>query len=160
MTITKDLIGKSHTIVRCSLEDIKNHYSKISDVIPELEKEEFCLRMSECVEQGTAFANDRGTCFIYYAKDITQPKFSYGVALYGKGNPLAMLALFAYVFTEIDPEVFVMRLLPHSSSFVKECRSLITAKAIQKNRMTGHPLMIRIDKVKTRVNKILKKKVP
>lgn len=146
-----DLLGGKYLATECSESDIQVHYETIRNIVEDEDEDEFKSRMLQCVNEGTAYALIDGSCFIYYLKDKGKPKISTGVALYGEGSPLALLALFSYVFTAVDSKAHLMMLNPHSEKFIIECKSLMTLGSIIKYRMGNHPLMVRIDLIKAKV---------
>lgn len=156
MTIVKDLFGNDHTIQPCRAEDVDVHFNKIRNVIPHEEVIQFKKRMSECINVGSAYTLSDGSCYLYYFND--QPWHAYGVALYGKNSPLKMLALFAGIFRELDRETFKIDFVLHKGKFADEYRSILTETSIKRHRITGHPLVIRVDEIRDRVNAIYKKR--
>jgi len=158
MTEGLDILGNSHTIKLCSKYDIRVHYRSISEFIPTEEEAEFQSRMLECVEEGTAFAIYDDSCFLYYKKEEVQPKFAQGVALYGMGNPLKMMALFSGIFLNIDKATFVINFKTHPGKFVSEYKSILTTASIKRHNINNSSLMIRVDAVKKKILALYKKK--
>jgi len=159
MINVEDLIGRRHEVVACKLDNITTHYDGISSNVPDYDKENFISRMEDCVNNGTAYMIADGSCFIYYDKDTESPAFAAGVALYGAGSPLKMIALFTYVFTHVDSKVLFMRLSPHSPTFVNECKSLLTINSVIDYSISKDYLMIRVDEIRDKVNKLIKSRL-
>lgn len=156
MITALDMTGKEHSIRLCILEDVPIHFDCIKEHIAEVE--EFKLRMIECIEAGTAYTSSDGKCFLYYLSEEIQPKFASGVAIYGSGSPMKMMALFSHVFTHLDKFTFVIKLLPHSGTFVSECKSMLSVSSIKSYKLHNSPLVIRIDKVRDKVLAIKRKR--
>ena len=153
-----DILGNSHTIKLCSKYDIPVHYKLISEFIPDEEESEFQSRMLECVEEGTAFSIHDDSCFLYYKKEDVQPKFAQGVALYGMGNPLKIMALFSGVFLNIDKKTFVINFKTHPGKFVSEYKSILTTASIKRHNIDNSTLMVRVDDIKNKILALYKKR--
>ncbi len=154
MITTEDLFGNEHTILPCRAEDIDVHFSKISNVIPSEEVIQFKKRMSECLLAESAYTLSDGSCFLYYQN--YKPCCAYGVALYGTGSPVKMLALLAGVFQEIDPVTFKLSFALHAKTFAKNYLSLITMTSLKRSRVPGHPLVVRIDELRSKLLRLYK----
>lgn len=154
MIITKDFFGKDHTILPCRAEDVDVHFSKISDVIPSEEVIQFKKRMSVCINAGTAYTLSDGSCFLYYHNYKSWA--AEGVALYGTGSPVKMLALFAGIFREIDHETFKLDFHLHAGKLISEYKSILTLISMKRYRMPGHPVTVRIDELFKKMDKLYK----
>lgn len=150
-TEVPDLMGKTQTIKLCLFGDVKTHYDKIRHYIPAEEEEEFCKRMCECIDLGTAFSIS-DDCFLYYRNSTKY--LSEGIALYGQPDPLQILTLFTGIFNNIDTDTFTMKFHLHPEKFAEEYKSLLSITSIKKNHQTGYPLVVRIDHLKIKIKKL------
>ncbi len=153
---TLDLFGKEHTIVPCTVDDIAVHFNLVKDVIPSEEVIQFKKRMSECLLAESAYTLSDNSCFLYYSN--VEPFRAHGVALYGKHSPLKMLALFAGIFTDIDTHTFKLEFSLHPGKFVNEYKSILTLTSIKRQGIPGHPLVIRIDVLRDKINTLYRKR--
>lgn len=151
--ITKDLLGNSHTILPCGVDDVDVHFSRISDVIPSEEVIQFKQRMSVCIDAGTAYTLSDGSCFLYYHN--YKPCCAHGVALYGN-NPLKMLALFAGIFKIIDPETFKIDFLLHKGKMISEYKSLLTTVSMRRAHAAERPVSVRVDHLFAKLDRLYK----
>jgi hypothetical protein len=152
MTTIADLFGHTHIVELCQFDDVPMHFKKLKDMIPEEDPDEFCKRMDECIDAGTAFALSDDSCFLYYKN--TTPEFATGVALHGKGEPTKLLALFAAVFGELDTATFKMDFTMHPGKFVKEYRTLISPVSVMRMHSNNYPLVVRVDKLKEKIGSL------
>lgn len=153
---TLDLFGKEHNIIPCVMSDIPVHFDLVKDVIPSEEVIQYQQRMSECINAGSAYTLSDGSCFLYY--NNVKPFRAHGVALYGKNVPEKMLALFAGIFTDIDTHTFKLEFALHPGKFVSEYKSIITLTSIKRQGIPGYPLVIRIDKLRDKINILYRKR--
>ena len=158
MTPTTDLLGNSHLIKHCTADDAPIHYAKVENFIPEDEREEYYVRMLECVELGTAYALSDDSCFLYYKNEDVQPKFAEGVSLYGVGSSLKTMAMFLGIFTKLDKKTFVIKFKTHPGKFVSEYKSIVTLSSIKNHNMTNSPLVVRVDMMLTKILALAKKR--
>lgn len=158
MIQTTDLMGNVHQIDRCTVSNIPNHFSKVQHLIPEEDRESYLSRMLQGVQQGTAFCVSDHSCFLYYLKDPVQPEFSEGVSLFGVGNPLKVAAMFSGIFTQVDNLVFVMKIKMHKGRTASNYQSIATASSIKNNSVHGSPLVVRIDKLLTKLSVLATKR--
>ena len=156
MITTTDLFGGVHTIVPCDNEDIDVHFAKIQDVIPSEEVIQFKKRMSECINAGSAYTLSDGSCFLYYLNH--KPCCAEGVALYGKQSSVKMLALIYGIFTKIDTSTFVIKMILHKGKKVSEYKSLFTLTSMKRQTTPGYPLVIRVDKLITKIKSVYEKR--
>jgi len=152
MIIVPDLFGVDHEIVPCTEQDIEVHFNLIKDVIPSEEVIQFQQRMSECILAGSAYTLSNSNCFLYYLN--YKPCCAKGIALYGKESPMDIITLFIGVFTLIDTKTFKLGFGLHAGKLVKEYKSLITLTSLKRQRIPGHPLVIRIDELKKKLTKL------
>ena len=152
-----DIFGREHSIKQCTTEDIPVHFNAIKEMIPEKEALEFYMRMEECVMAGSAYAIDNDSCFLYYIN--YERDLAHGVALYGKDHATEMLVLFSCVFNELDTNTFKLDFKLHPGKFLQEYKSLLTMISMKRmNRDPDHPLVIRIDDIKRKINHIYERK--
>lgn len=156
MITQTDLFGKDHIIKQCTFDDIKIHFEKIKDVIPEDEKEEFCIRMNDCIKLETAFALEDDSCFLYYKN--YKPCCAIGIALYGKNEPLKMITLFAGIFYQIDTTTFKIDFKLHKGKLIQEYKSLLTKISMKRSQQSDVPLVVRIDHLKEKIKQIYEKR--
>jgi hypothetical protein len=145
-----DLLGKEHTIVPCTMNDIPVHFELVKDVIPSEEVIQYQQRMSECINAGSAYTLSDNSCFLYY--NNVKPFCAHGVALYGKHAPLKLLALFAGIFTGIDTHTFKMEFTLHTGKFIDEYKSILTLTSLKRRNMPDRPLVIRIDELRNKIS--------
>lgn len=147
-----DLYGNSHEARKCTLEDIPKHFERVSDVVSKDEAKEYIGRMKQCVKEGTAYTLKDESCFFYYLKtDTTQAE---GVSLKGTGHPLKTLALLTEVFRSVDKEILFLRFGLHKGRLTSEFKSLITISSIKNRRAPEDPLMVRVDNLLNKINKL------
>ena len=127
------------------MEDINPHYEIIRQWVGDLEEDFFKERMSECVADGTAFKVGESDCFLYYKKK--NRRMADGIAMYGKGQPLKMLALICGIFTVHDRETFILQFKLHVGKIVDEYKSMITRTSIKRSMTGDAPLTVRVDKL-------------
>lgn len=156
MITTIDILGKSHIIKPCQFEDVPMHFEKIKDVIPEEEADSFITRMTDCIIAETAFTLSDDSCFLYYKN--YKPTMAEGVALYGENAPVKVLALFSGIFIQIDPVTFKLDFALHPGTFAKDYKSILTTTSLKLSNHSNHPLVIRIDELKKKIDKIYKRK--
>jgi len=149
MYTTLDLLGNTHKYRRCTPHDIEIHSAVIQNEISVDEVAGLQQRMAQSVAEETAYTLVDHSCFIYYT--ITQPGLSQGVVLYGKNNPLKMIALFSGVFHHRDEKTFKMDFSLHPGKFVQEYKSLLTMTSIKRAIGTDRPLVVRVDFVKDKI---------
>ena len=147
---TKDLRGNVHRFRRCTMEDVEPHFQKVAEWIPIGEMDDFKNRMRLCIVANTAFCYDDGSCYIYYKKH--KPCCAEGHALYGKGQPLKLLALFAGVFHNVDKRVIKVDFSLYPDKIVQEYKSLITKLSLMRQTLpSGYPLVVRVDAIKSKI---------
>lgn len=130
-----------------------SHFAKIKQWIPEEEWIEFQERMEDCVEDETAWCTEN--TFLYYTK--IDRRMSHGVALFGYEFTEELLSMFIGVFTKEDQETCMMRFKLHQGKLIEEYRSMLTLTSIKRNRRSPeHPLMIRVDDFRKKIDHIAK----
>jgi len=149
---TTDLIGNHHFIKSCTEEDVSKHFACVEKYIIESDRIPFQNRMRRCIAEGTAFALTDDTCFIYYMS--TTKHRATGIALFGEGVPMKMIALFTGVFREIDKDTFAMEFRLHPGKMLNEYKSLLTLTSIKRHANINYPLMIRIDRLKEKIHEL------
>lgn len=155
MTETVDLFGNKYEVVPCVHDDVAKHFAMVKDVVGEEEVAEFIDRMHDAIELHTAFALSDHSCFLYYIN--YKPCCATGVAIFGEGVPNKMMALFAGIFMRIDKETFKLDFHLHPGKFAGEYRSIIEMSSLKRNRIPGSPLIIRVDSLKKKINKLYEK---
>ncbi|MCP4487735.1 MAG: hypothetical protein GY820_10525 [Gammaproteobacteria bacterium] len=129
---------------------MENHFEKIKHWIPEAEWPEFTERMADAVLNGQAFVMTHSCVFLYYS--VKSRDQLYGVALYGKENPVDLLALFIGVFGYVDKTAFRMEFKLHPGKEILEYKALLTPVSCKRAASDpNHPLSVRIDQLKKKV---------
>lgn len=153
---TTDLFGNTYTVMNCSNEDVNKHLPKVSfgiavNNIPKLKE-----RMLKAIEQNTAFKLEDDSCFFYYLKETIF--ISDGVSFYGKDASYKLIALFKYVFNEIDNKTRRINFYAHKGTNISDYRNFVTLTSLKKQITPGNPLVIRVDKYKEKINSLYEKR--
>jgi hypothetical protein len=148
MPVLDYILKNSKSYRECLIVDVVPHFNKIKQWIPEEEAEAFQNRMRDCVEEENAWAlNDS---FLYYTK--VDRRMAHGVALFGGGEPMDILALFIGVFSLEDTDTFMLRFKLHPGKLMDEYKSLLTAVSMKRaHQNQNHPLMVRIDGLRKKI---------
>lgn len=155
MIVTKDFFGKEYIIVPCTKEMITSHFSKIKTLISKNEWAIVKERMAQSINEGSAFALQDNSCFLYYL--ITKPHCAEGIAIYGKNSPNKMWALLSGIFIKTD--IFKLEFVPHTGgTLIKDYKSILTTISIKRQRIPGHTLVVRVDKLRDKIKDIYKKR--
>lgn len=155
-TLTKDLFGNTYEIRQCTVDDIPKHFEKVADAVPTEDHDAYKYRMSECIEAGTAFTLTDDSCFIYYLNYNNIA--AVGSVLYGKNAPMKLIALLSGVFRILDKITFKLDFHLHPGSFVQDYKSLITETSLKRQNNREYPLVVRIDHLKAKIDKIHKRR--
>jgi hypothetical protein len=130
------------------MADVARHFEQIKHWIPEEEHNAFRERMSDCIEDETAWCTDN--TFLYYQKD--NKRMAHGVALFGKEHTEELISMFVGLFSFEDKETCMMRFQLHPGKFMEEYRSLLTTTSMKRHHADpSHPLMIRVDKFREKI---------
>jgi len=156
MIPVKDLFGKTHLITQCTMVDINKHFEQIKNTIEPKDTINFKQQMYKSLIADSAFKLDDESCYLYYINDTA--RCATGVALYGKNSPTKMLALFAGIFTHIDTHTLKLNFHLHANKSVNEYKSIVTEASIRRQLIPGYPLVIRIDKLRDKINNIYNKR--
>ena len=140
--ITTDLRGNKHTVSRCTLEDIDRHFELVKSLIPEVEHVAYKNRMSICVGAKMAFCIG-DDCFIYMRK--TRPCMAEAFSLFGKGQPIKTLAMFACICMTVDKRLLTLSFHTHAGRTIHDFKSLIATFAIKRQALPNHPVIVRCD---------------
>jgi len=151
----KDIARPSNLVRSCCLKDIEFHYSKVKHLV-EIDNyncETYKILMKEAVINNTAFTLLDNTCFIYY---INQSDFkASGCCFYGKDNPTGMFVLFSQVFNTLNKKINILEFLPHNKNEIKNFKSILVESSIKNYYQTGNPLVIRVDKLRNKIKRLL-----
>ena len=157
------VLNGNYTVQHCVAEDIDRHYKKMSEWVQDVDETDFKNRMQSSIDAGTAFRMDDDSCFIYYKNISEESAAAKGYAVYGKGVPKSIWALFLIVFSHFDKHTFKIDFHLHDGKMAQEYRSMLTFTSIKRNTTNpNYPLVVRVDKLRRRWDSILmgrKKKI-
>lgn len=154
---TVDLRGKYYEFRRCLVSDIYDHFLRVKEFIEPAEYEVFKERMLTSCELGTAFMLADNSCYLYYIN--SKPCCATGVAMLGKNVPMKMMALLSGIFRSIDNTTFKIDFYLHTNKFVREYKSILTDTSIKRHIDNNYPLVIRVDKLREKINKLAVKEI-
>ena len=149
--IATDLRGDKHTVRRCTGEDINRHFDLVKDLIPEAEHNQYKVRMSIAVGAQMAFCIG-DDCFLYMRK--TRPCLADAFSLYGQGNPIKTLAMFACILMTIDKRLLKISFHTHAGRTLKDFKSIVPTFSIRRQAMPNHPVIIRCDYLRQKFFKL------
>lgn len=153
MITSRDLFGKEHTILPCTVDDVAAHFEKIrSTVTTDTEETPFKQKMLQCIEAGTAYKLSDESCFFYYLNSTS--RLAEGVALFGQGNPAKITALFRGVTGQIDTQTLKVSFHRHKGKALQEYRNIVTLTSLKRQSIEGYPLVIRMDELKAKADKL------
>jgi len=152
----KGIFGKSYTIVPCTLDDIEPHFAKIQDTIESHTVAEFKQKMTDAVNDESAFMLSDNSCYLYYLNYA--PRCAMGIALYGKGVPNEMLSLFYGIFKGIDTHTLKIDFHMHAGKTVSEYKSIVTEASIRRQIIPGQPLVVKVDQLLGKLSTIYEKR--
>ncbi len=142
-----DLQGNPHTVRKCTREDIPIHFSLVKHLVPEDEHESYVTRMTLCMTANSAYCID-SSCFIYMRK--TRPCIAEAFSLYGEGNPIKTLAMFAYILNE-DKRLLKLSFHLHEGNTLSAFKSLITKTSLLRQVNPKHAIMARCDQLRSKL---------
>lgn len=149
--IATDLRGNKHTVRRCTDKDINRHFYLVKHLIPENEHTEYKVRMNVAVEDQMAFCID-DDCFLYMRK--TRPCLADAFSLYGQGNPIKTLAMFACILIAIDKRLLKISFHTHAGRTLKDFKSIVPTFSIKRQAIPNHPVIIRCDYLRKKFLKL------
>lgn len=156
MPETTNILGGKTRYEDCRLCDVGHHFDKISHWVPKEEHVDFNERMMMCVEAGNAWRTKN--TFLYYEK--VNLRIAHGIALYGRENPMELLALFIGVFWQQDKDTGLLRFKLHPGKFMEEYRALLTEISMKRTHTDpDHPLTVRIDSLRKKFRNIMQDQI-
>lgn len=153
---TVDLLGHKHTIRRCSIDDVDNHFNKVKHLIPEDEHKSYKLRMELCVSANYAFCLEDESCFLYMRK--TSPCVADAFSFFGEGAPLKTLALLAGIFINIDKRLLRISFFPHTGKNIFHFKSIMPAAALMRKATPKHPAIFRADLFRAKILEMMERR--
>lgn len=152
MPVLKEIFDKKMDYRRCLPADIGPHFDQIKHWIEPEIYENFLGRMLTSVEGHSAWQSEN--TFLYYTKE--NERQALGVAIFGMGYPLEMLALFTGIFYFEDRKTAMLRFALHSDKMISEYKALLTITSMMRAHTDRtHPLMIRVDAFRDKMVKLL-----
>lgn len=156
MPVLKQIFADKRKYLPCVLADIEPHFSQIKHWVGEDDTERFLKEMLNSVEQGHAYHTEN--TFLYYTKENARQ--ATGVAIFGMGYPIEMLALFTGIFYFTDRETAMLRFALHPGKMIEEYKTLLTVTSMMRAHADPtHPLMIRVDAFRKKMIHIIDKEI-
>ena len=158
---TIDLFGRPVHYKRCQTSDLNTHFEKIQDVVTDMPHVEFLERMNACVKEDRAYALEDDSCFLYYLPQhfkVGEPRTAHGIAMYGPGNSLGMIALLRGIFEDNEKSVTRIDFKLHPGKIMKEYRSFLLTATMQRYGVTDRPLFVRVDMMRERLRELYAKR--
>jgi len=153
MIIIRDLFGNKNIIQPCTMADSLRHIKKISNHIPDQDKESLLERMKDCIEEHTAF-HINNDCFLYY--QMYNKYIAIGISLYGKNHPLKLLTLFTGIFLKQNPKLQQIKFQLHDKNTILTYKSILTLPSIQRNYFKNSPVIVPVNKLKEKILSLYK----
>ena len=136
---------------KCNEQDIETHYNTVKPLVKDINEKVYKSLMLQAINENTAYKLSDNSCFLYYIKNTKY--ISNGVSFYGKDNPVGMMVLFSYIFKTQDKDTTVIKFLPTSKNEMLSYKSLLTVKGIKNWYRCKKPVVVRVDKIRNKVDK-------
>ena len=75
----------------------------------------------------------------------TRPCLADAFSLYGKGQAMKTLAMFACILLTVDKRLLRISFHPYASLTIQDLKSIIATFSIQRQAIPNHPVVIRCD---------------
>lgn len=144
----KDLKDNLQEVRKCTSDDVNMHFNIVKHLVPTNEHKTYKTRMQLCVSGGMAFCigND---CFIYMRK--TRPCTADAFSLYGKGQPIKTLCMFAAILLKVDKRLLKLSFYRYEGNILHELKSLLTIHNLQRQINPKHPIIVRCDALRNKL---------
>ena len=137
------LEDNTYTVSKCLTEDIEQHYSLVSEFIPNINKTTYTKRMEQSIEQQLAWKVQLNGALVGFIYTICNNGVGEGVSIWGN-NAIAFIPLLKEAFYNYPSHK--IQIEPHKNEFVLY-KSLLSENSIKNYHTLHTPLNINLRKI-------------
>jgi len=133
--------GKQYTVLKCKLEDIDFHYSRVYPLLDDSNVEDmYVALMVQSIEEGYAYKVEVDNAVVCFSYNVIEEKNGKGISMWGV-DPIGMMLLYRVLFEDFPKHKILIDI---DSNTINNFKSIAVGSSIRTSYTTSGPISVHI----------------